>query len=53
MLQEYSACITLEHRFVHRRHARTVMLAGETVDVHLQWDRAHRGTEVEQTHLQQ
>lgn len=48
-----SLLLTLKSRFVHAGHARTVVLAGEALDVHLQRNGAHWWPEVEQTHLQE
>lgn len=45
--------LTLKSRFVHGGHARTVVLAREALNVHLQRNRAHGRSEVEQTHLQE
>lgn len=42
---------TLEGGLVHAGHAGAVVLSWKTVDVNFKWDRAHRRTEVKQTHL--
>lgn len=43
--------LTLECRLVHTSHAWAVMLSWETLNVNFQWNRAHRRSEVKQTHL--
>lgn len=48
-----SLLLTLKCRFVHASHARTVMLAREALNVHLQRNWAYWRSEVEQTHLQE
>jgi len=48
-----SLLLTLKCRFVHASHARTVMLAREALNVHLQGNWAYWWSEVEQTHLQE
>jgi len=41
----------LEGGLVHAGHAGAVVLSWKTMDVNFQWDRAHRRTEVKQSHL--